>query len=130
MDIVDRSPLLRALPDAQRLLPHLELLCYERDEPIVREGDGDRDLYFVLAGSARILRQGLDAGRVRAGEHFGELALAVGQPRAATIVANEAIELARLSSARFEQLAAEQPTLALRLLRWLLAGAERQSHRP
>src|SRR5690606_35277667 len=71
MDVLERSPLLRALPGAERLVPHLERLEHEPGATIVREGGSDRDLYLVLGGSARILRQGLDAGRLRAGDHFG-----------------------------------------------------------
>lgn len=122
MDVLARSPLLLGLPGAERLLPHLDPVHHERGAIVVREGGSDRDLYLVLAGRARILRQGLDAGLLHPGDHFGELALAVGQPRAATIVADEALELRRLSFARFEQLAEHDPALALALLRRLLGG--------
>ncbi|MCA9655047.1 MAG: cyclic nucleotide-binding domain-containing protein [Myxococcales bacterium] len=122
MDALLRTPLLRALPGAERLLPHLEPLTRGPGEVIVREGACDRDLYLLLEGHARILREGLDAGRLREGDHFGELALAMGQPRAASIVAEGPLSLARLSHERFEQLATEDPALALALLRRLLAG--------
>lgn len=122
MDTLSRSTLLRALPGAERLVPRLELLQRESGDVVVREGACDRDLYFLLQGRARIVREGLDAGRLGEGDHFGELALAVGQPRAASIIADGPLMLARLSHARFEQLATEDPALALSLLRLLLAG--------
>lgn len=122
MDALTLSPLLRDLPGVERLRPHLEQLACQPGEVIVREGACDRDLYLLLEGIARITRQGLDAGRLRPGDHFGELALAVGQPRAASIIADGPVVLARLSHARFEQLTTEDPALALALLRRLLAG--------
>ena len=55
MDALLRTPLLRALPGAERLLPHLEPLTRGPGEVIVREGACDRDLYLLLEGHARIL---------------------------------------------------------------------------
>jgi uridine kinase len=75
-----------------------------------------------------VLSQGVDVGQLRAGDHLGELALAAGHPRAATVVATSDVELARLSHAGFEQLAAEDPALGLRLLQRLLAGVGTRLH--
>jgi uridine kinase len=128
LDALARIPLLQALPGVERLVGYLEPVRVAAGEPIVREGARDRDLYFVLAGQARILSQGLDVGRLRSGDHLGELALVAGYPRAATVLAIDEVELARLSLARFEQLAAEDPALGLRLLQRLLAGVGTRLH--
>lgn len=125
---IERIPLLQALPGAERLAAYLEPVRVAAGEPIVREGARDRDLYFVLAGQARILSQGLDVGQLRPGDHLGELALAAGHPRSATVLARSEMELARLSLARFEQLAIEDPALGLRLLQRLLAGVGTRLH--
>jgi uridine kinase len=127
-DPLERIPLLQALPGAERLVAYLEPVRVAAGQPIVREGARDRDLYFVLAGQARVLSQGLDVGRLRAGEHLGELALVAGHPRAATVLAEGAVELVRLSHAAFERLAADDPALGLRLLQRLLAGVGTRLH--
>lgn len=128
LDALDRIPLLHALPGAERLVVYLEPVRVAAGQPIVREGARDRDLYFVLAGQARVLSQGLDVGRLHAGEHLGELALVAGHPRAATVLAIDEVELARLSHDAFERLAADDPALGLRLLQRLLAGVGTRLH--
>lgn len=128
LDALAQIPLLQALPGAERLAAWLEPVRVAAGEPIVREGARDRDLYFVLAGQARVLSHGLDVGRLRPGDHLGELALAVGHPRAATVLAEGEVELARLSHEAFERLAAEDPLLGLRLLQQLLAGVGTRLH--
>jgi uridine kinase len=127
-DAVDRIPLLQALPGAERLAGYLEPVHVAVGEPIVREGARDRDLYFVLAGQARIVSQGVDVGRLRAGDHLGELALAAGHPRSATVLAMDEMQLARLSHERFEQLVLADPELALRLLQRLVAEVGTRLH--
>lgn len=128
LDALARIPLLQGLPGAERLATWLEPVHVAAGQPVVREGARDRDLYLVLAGQARVLSQGLDVGRLRAGDHLGELALAAGHPRAATVLAEGDLELCRLSHEGFEQLAAEDPALGLRLLQRLLAGVGTRLH--
>lgn len=128
IDALERIPLLQALPGAERLAGYLEPLRVAAGEPIVREGARDRDLYLVLAGTARVLSGGLDVGRLGPGEPLGELALAAGHPRAATVLAEGEVELCRLSHAAFERLAADDPALALRLVQRLLASVGTRLH--
>jgi uridine kinase len=128
LDALARIPLLQALPGAERLAAWLEPVRVAAGQPIVREGARDRDLYLVLAGQARILSQGLDVGRLHPGDHLGELALAAGHPRGATVLAEGDVELARLSHEAFERLAVEDPALGLRLLQRLLAGVGTRLH--
>ena len=127
-DALQRIPLLQALPGAERLAAWLEPVRVAAGQPIVREGARDRDLYLVLAGHGRVLSQGVDVGQLRPGDHLGELALAAGHPRAATVLAEGDVELARLSHEAFERLAAEDPALGLRLLQRLLAGVGTRLH--
>jgi uridine kinase len=122
------SPLLAALEDSEReqLAPHLEHMSFGPGTVVVREGETDRAMYFVLDGVARISRGGLDVGEVRRGEHFGELGLIAGRPRAATITAKTTLDVAMLSRELYDSLGAEHPALALRLVRVLMNGvAER-----
>lgn len=128
LDALARIPLLQGLPGAERLAAWLEPVRVAAGLPVVREGARDRDLYLVLAGQARVLSQGLDVGRLRPGDHLGELALAAGHLRAATVLAESDMELARLSHERIEQLAAENPALGLRLPQRLLAGVGTRLH--
>ncbi len=116
------QPLRARLGDAglARLEAHLERRSVAPGEAVVREGDASRDLYFVLSGVAKIERRGVEVGMLHAGDHFGELALISGRARAATITADGALTVARLSPGRFEDLCREDPAVGVGLLRALV----------
>ncbi|MCA9679305.1 MAG: cyclic nucleotide-binding domain-containing protein [Kofleriaceae bacterium] len=109
-------------PGLAVLAAHLERVEVAAGSVVVAEGDVDRALYFVLAGEARFLRGDLQVGRVAAGGWFGELALILGRPRAATVEATAPLTLARLDRPAYERLRDAEPALALRLVETLLAG--------
>jgi uridine kinase len=88
---------------------------------VIEEGGDGRELYVLLAGVARIVRGGLDVGRVTEGEIFGELALVANKPRAASIVAATPLELACLDRQGYDALCAELPELSRALLEALVA---------
>ncbi len=113
------NPLLTDLPpeDAQALSRFLEVMEVEGGESILKEGDPGVDMFFVLAGRARVFHAGLEVQSLETGDHFGELALLAERPRAASVVADERLTLARLSRRSFERMATERPALALSLLR-------------
>ncbi|MFO0564977.1 MAG: cyclic nucleotide-binding domain-containing protein [Polyangiaceae bacterium] len=118
------NPILSELSDADRnrLAPFLEELWVDPGTVIVHEGERDRAMYFVLSGSARISRHGLELGEVVRGDHFGELALLADRPRAASITAATRLELAVLPQPRYDDLAATHPELALRVVQALVGG--------
>ena len=72
---------------------------------LVREGDpGDR-FFVLLAGLAGVSQSGLGERRVlKAGEFFGEVALAMGVPRTATVTAMTPCVVASCDEATFDEL--------------------------
>jgi CRP-like cAMP-binding protein len=72
---------------------------------LVREGDpGDR-FFVLLAGLAGVSQSGLGDRRVlKAGEFFGEVALAMGVPRTATVTAMTPCVVASCDEATFDEL--------------------------
>jgi uridine kinase len=113
------NPLLSELPAAEVAdLPRwLEVIDVAAGETVVREGEVGREMYFVLEGSARAWRAELELQRLGRGDHFGELALLSERRRAASVVADTPLALAKLSREAWERMAIERPTLALALLR-------------
>jgi uridine kinase len=103
-----------------RVGEHLETARFAPDDTVVREGERARDLFLVLDGEARVVRQGLDVGSVRAGAHFGELGLVTGRARAASVIARTSLVVARLTAERFEALCEESPRAGVQLLRGLV----------
>ena len=63
---------------------------YEPGECIIREGDTDPWLYFLLEGSVRITKKDVEIGTLSdVGEVFGEMRIIDSQIRSATVVALE-----------------------------------------
>jgi uridine kinase len=118
------NPVLESLGDADldELVAHLECITFEPGEAVIHEGQFDRSTYFVLEGTACILRGGVDLGTLERGAHFGELELIATRARAASIVAVTSLSLARLTHERYQVLSESRPRLALKLLQTFLHG--------
>jgi len=68
---------------------------------IVHEGDPGDQFYLVEAGEFEILHGTTIVNRLKAGDHFGEIALLRGTPRSATVRAVSPSRLLRLESGDF-----------------------------
>ncbi len=86
---------------------HLPTENYQRGDLIIREGDhGDR-AYMIVNGSCRAFRQ-VDGGNetlvtIKAGDVFGEMALLLDEPRAASVEALEPTTLLVLDKRTLEE---------------------------
>ena len=88
------------------LLQASRILTYAANEVVLRRGDNDSWLYFLLKGRLAVYIEDLQKGElvnyITPGEVFGDLSQLVGQPRTATIIAEpnfrEAMVLAMDSS--------------------------------
>jgi CRP/FNR family transcriptional regulator, cyclic AMP receptor protein len=71
-----------------KLLRLSKIRQYENREIIIKEGDLDPWLYFLLSGSIRITKEGLDIGTIdRKGEIFGEMRIVDSLSRSASVFA-------------------------------------------
>jgi voltage-gated potassium channel len=115
-NLVVRLPLFRDL-GAAALAEIAQLLKAERwgaGHTIVREGQPGDSMYFIAEGDVEVRAR---AGPItlKAGGFFGEMALVLGAPRNATVVALGPVRLLRLDVVDFRGLAARLPEL-LRLI--------------
>jgi predicted acylesterase/phospholipase RssA len=93
---------------------------------LFRQGDIGDALYMVVSGRLRVVLEGPDGGgvsrnlrEVSRGDTVGELALIIGEPRTATVVALRDTELGRLSRDAFTRLLEREPRSVLGLTRML-----------
>ncbi len=136
----DPARLARALADSalladlspfelERLAAVVEPVRLPARSVIVTEGATDRSMYFCLAGHAVVARGRVEVERIGPGEHFGELALVAGLPRAASVTTRDEMLLARLSHAQYLRLHARYPELGRHLLEAITASvAARLTH--
>jgi len=72
-----------------KLLRLSKIREYEDAEVIIREGDRDPWLYFLLDGQLRIMKNKIEIGRIhQVGEIFGEMRIIDSLTRSATVIAD------------------------------------------
>jgi CRP-like cAMP-binding protein len=104
------------------------------EEELVSYADPSTDVFFLTAGSARVVFYSPGGKAVvfvdlKAGAMFGELAAIDRAPRSASVVALERCTIASLTAQEFEGLLAREPSVALAALRHLTAEVRRLTER-
>jgi len=59
---------------------------------VIRQGETGEEFYLISDGSVEVMREGEDVARLGAGDFFGEASLITGEPRNATVVANDNLD--------------------------------------
>ena len=85
-------------------------------QKIIKQGESDNSLYFLLWGTAAVLVNGREIATRTAGDHVGEMALLQAvAPRSATVVATLPTVAARITERAFTTIADDHPFLWRRL---------------
>jgi len=122
-DILARMPLFRPLNDREilRVLQVTDVTDYQNGETVISEGDKGEELFIVLSGHVRVLRNGAHLATLEAGDHFGEMALVRSQPRSATVISEGKSELMVIRRTEFFEILRKEHQLAVKLL-WQFLG--------
>ena len=105
---------------AETICDHAEILGFTSGAAIVEESAPDNDIYFILVGAVSIRVGGREIAVRTAGQHIGEMAVVdPGQPRSASVVAEDAVVAARVSASTFVDLAEANPRLWRNIARGL-----------
>ncbi|MBI9074665.1 MAG: protein kinase [Desulfatibacillum sp.] len=80
-----------------------EILRFEKDQIIVKEGEIDDHFFIILSGKTLITKQGQQVAVLGAGECFGEMAFIACQARVATVTADTDCMLMRISATLFDR---------------------------
>jgi cAMP-dependent protein kinase regulator len=87
----------------------LEPVQFEDGQSIVRQGDPGEDFFIIVEGTASVYQRRAEndepvrVGKLGPSDYFGEIALLLDRPRAATVVANGVLKCVKLDRARFER---------------------------
>jgi CRP/FNR family cyclic AMP-dependent transcriptional regulator len=110
------------LDDWRALFANAAAVALANGEAVIRQGDADRALYFVLSGTLEVspaaARGGALGGvaRQHAGSIVGEIAFFDGRGRSAAVWATEVTQLLRLALDGFRSFAEERPRRAQEFL--------------
>lgn len=97
---------------ANLLADNAELRELAAGELLIRQGDADNDIYFVLAGKLRIFVNEREVASRGSGHHVGEMAfINPALRRTATNIAAETTVVAKISEAAFSKIADAYPRL-------------------
>ncbi|MEL6504597.1 MAG: patatin-like phospholipase family protein [Pseudomonadota bacterium] len=100
------------------------------NEMLMRQGDHANDLYFVLSGRLRAIKD-LDSetptvlGEIGRGETVGELAIFTEEPRSATVIAVRNTVVARMSYVTLQDSLARFPGMAITITKQIIARFRR-----
>jgi CRP/FNR family cyclic AMP-dependent transcriptional regulator len=122
-DTLRAVPLFAELSD--RDLKDLASIMQEKSaEPgkeLLTEGEGGVGFFVVLEGTASASVGGEQTSTLRAGDHFGEMALIDGGARSASITAGEGLRYVGMTAWNFRPFLKDHPDVAWALLKTLVA---------
>jgi len=96
----------------------LRALVVKAGDTVIRKGDMGREMYVIVRGEAEAVDEGGKVLKVyRDGEVFGEVALMMHAPRAATIRAKTGCDLLALDKTSFTRILRDHPQFADSVLR-------------
>jgi CRP-like cAMP-binding protein len=74
-------------------------------------------MFVLLEGRARVVQSGRTVARFGPGDFFGEISLLDGEPRSASVVAEDPVRCLVLDGRDFGDALAREPLIAIRILR-------------
>lgn len=113
-----RSPLFSGLPKRHlRTVAKLSMIqSYREGTPIVEENSAGSDVYAILDGRVKVVREGHTLAHLSPGDVFGEISLLAPGPRTDALIAQGPTRCLRLSGQDFRAATERDPELAVRFL--------------
>ena len=99
------------------ILPYMLLIRYAKGAEICAEGEPGDALYLVHDGEVVVTKMGWTepVARLTNGDFFGEMALLFGEPRSATVTAEQETEVFCLAAEDFQRVIQKSPDMVASL---------------
>jgi CRP/FNR family cyclic AMP-dependent transcriptional regulator len=104
--------------------------AYDPGDEVVAEGSGGSMFFVILDGQAKVVRGGRTVTHFSPGDFFGEISVLDGGPRSASVVAETPLRCLRLGGKEFTQVMANEPQLAIGVLREMATRLRRSDRSP
>lgn len=111
--VLRKLPVFAECPSAAADLCRMgELVAFSTGEALIRQGDDDNDIFYLLAGSVEVQIQNAVIGPREAPQHVGEMSLIdPSAKRSATVTAKTEVIALKVSEPIFRSIAATCPEL-------------------
>ena len=121
VDAVNEVPLFASLrpADVAQVASLFKERGFAAGETVTKEGSGGAAFFLIQSGEATVSVHGQPRAGLKAGDHFGEIALIDGGARAATVTAATALVCYGLTYWDFRPLVQQNPAIAWGLLQSL-----------
>jgi len=114
-EFLSKVSILESLDEWERLTvaDALETVVFEPEQEVVVQGQPGNDFFIIVEGSAAVLQRAsgsneyTQVGMLGTSDYFGEIALLLDRPRAATVVARSVLKCVKLDRPRFERVLGE-----------------------
>jgi len=108
---LSKVPILESLTEYERLVvaDALESANFNEGDVVVKQGDAGDVFYIIMEGEARVSKveegstEEQQVGYLKASDYFGEIALLMNRPRAATVTAVTPLKCVKLDRERFNR---------------------------
>ena len=122
--VFENVPLFSGLNESELsiLAQHANIRTYPKNTVVINEGDEANALYVLLSGQVKVYLSNEEGKEIIVNmqgpcEHFGELALLDSTTRSASVMTTEKTKLAVISKPDFQRMLADNPGIALSLIR-------------
>lgn len=110
-EFLGKVSILESLDEWERLTvaDALEPVQFEDTQVIVKQGEPGDEFFIILEGYAKVLQrkdntdEEIEVGKLGSSDYFGEIALILDRPRAATVVAQGTLKCVKMDRSRFER---------------------------
>jgi CRP-like cAMP-binding protein len=99
------------------------MLCIKAGSTLTEQETAGKEVFVIVSGTARCLRDGKQIATLRAGDLVGEIAVLDGGVRTATVIAESPMRVLVFSHREFLALVDSVPTVARQLLPILASRA-------
>ncbi len=133
MDVKEKIQILKSIDvlsflheaTLERLAEESHELTLKPDEILFQEGEEGKTMYVLLSGEVRIFKKDIDITVMGPGDIFGEMAMIESQPRSASVMALEPVELIEINQEQFQRYFASQPQVLMSLMKTMSARFRR-----
>ena len=118
VDLLQRVPLFQNLQrrDLERIARSMKERTFSAGQTVTTEGQGGVGFFVIESGEATVTQAGAERGKIRSGDHFGEIALIGETDRTATVTADSDLKCWGMTFWEFRPLVEENSTIAWNML--------------